>query len=98
MSAQISLFPSACGDEETARVALAYELIHHWEATVPGSAAAYPNDADSKIASLFSSVAHERRWRRVTQQIRWQGGLCRPIVGHFVSEDAGAQVRIAQAN
>jgi hypothetical protein len=65
MEASISLFPSACGDKEITRIALAHEIIHHWEATAPEGAAdpPYPCDADSVIGELFVDSGRERSWR-----------------------------------
>jgi len=65
ISALISLFPSTCGNEGTTRRALAHELIHHWEVTMPETAGdpPYPDDADSAIAGPFSDATREKRWR-----------------------------------
>lgn len=63
--ALISLFPSACENKELSRIALAHELIHHWEITASATAAdlPYPQNADFLIGTLFPNPTHERRWR-----------------------------------
>ena len=63
--ATIILFPSACTDKGILTVAIAHELIHHWELTVPPKRRAqeYPQAAEELIRSAFKDRTKERIWR-----------------------------------
>jgi hypothetical protein len=61
----IALFPSALDNKDLARIAIAHELIHHWEneCDTADSKRAYPTEADTILASIFSSEAKMKKWR-----------------------------------
>lgn len=63
--AVISLYPSACLDARIAQIALAHELIHHWElsGTSMRTVTKYSRHTQVLIRSNFKDPKKERVWR-----------------------------------
>lgn len=62
--ATISIFPSIIHDYALVRVAIAHELIHHWEHSESDvNELSYPLEADKIIAEKYLDPARERIWR-----------------------------------
>jgi phosphoribosyl-AMP cyclohydrolase len=63
--ATIVLFPSVCADRESVSIAIAHELVHHWELSHPSSenVLEYPEEAEEVIHGAFKSAEKQRRWK-----------------------------------
>jgi len=63
--AVIGLFPVILLDERSARIALAHEMIHHWEMTTEDKCHewSYPERVDKIIQQRFSNANKEHLWR-----------------------------------
>lgn len=63
--AVIGLFSVVLLDERMARIALAHEMIHHWEMTIEEQCHewSYPNYIDKMIRERFSGTTKQHIWR-----------------------------------
>jgi hypothetical protein len=63
--AVIGLFSIVLRDEHSARIALAHEMIHHWEMTTEEECHewSYPKQVDEMIRQRFSNTTKEHVWR-----------------------------------
>jgi len=63
--AVIGLFSVVLRDEHSARIALAHEMIHHWEMTTEEECheGSYPKQVDKMIRQHFSEMTKEQVWR-----------------------------------
>jgi len=65
--AEIGLFPNVLLDPQEARIALAHEMVHHWEWSLPEERADSREEAPEVKEALhrfFKNKAIERSWRR----------------------------------
>jgi len=62
--ARIVVFPPVCADKSLLTIALAHELVHHWEATSTelSSLALSVPEAEETIESLFPDSKRRRSW------------------------------------
>jgi hypothetical protein len=65
--AEIGLFPNVLLDPQAARIALAHEMVHHWEWTLPEDPTApspEPPEVKEALHHFFRNRAIEKSWRR----------------------------------
>jgi hypothetical protein len=62
---EIALFPSVLLDREETKIALAHEIVHHWEWTTEEREDSETNlsEVDAILRERFSDPSQEKRWR-----------------------------------
>lgn len=64
-AAEIGLFPNILLSRRKAKVALAHEMVHHWEWTAPeGKEEDAAQIAEKTVERLFPKHRERQRWRR----------------------------------
>src|SRR5262245_12129664 len=84
---EIALFPSVLLDREETRIALAHEIVHHWEWTMEeiNDSQTDLSEVDAILRERFSDSSQEKRWRSrhsdrfLTKILRIAQALHRPV-------------------
>lgn len=87
--AVIGLFSVVLRDEHSARIALAHEMIHHWELTTEEECheGAYPKQVDKMIRQHFSEMTKEHVWRiGHSARFIWKACEVAKLLGIFVRD------------